>query len=55
MIFIFKNLVDSTEELSLDHPKHPETQEPIIMTTDLIVTTERNDPILHAKLKKTLD
>lgn len=35
------------EELSLDHPKHPKTQEPIIMTTDFIVTTQRNDQILH--------
>lgn len=35
------------EELGIEHPKHPKTQEPIIMTTDFLVTTEKNGQILH--------
>ncbi|MED1662771.1 TnsA endonuclease N-terminal domain-containing protein [Brevibacillus laterosporus] len=35
------------EELGLAHPKHPKTHEPIIMTTDFVVTTEKNGQICH--------
>lgn len=35
------------EELGLEHPKHPKTQKPIMMTTDFVVTIEKNGQILH--------
>lgn len=40
------------KELGIEHPKHPRTQEPIVMTTDFVVTVEKNGQIFD--LARTL-
>lgn len=40
------------QELGLAHPIHPKTKEPIVMTTDFLVTVQTKDGIKH--LARTL-
>jgi len=45
------------EELGIEHPKHPETKEPIVMTTDFLITliNEKGEKILKARTLKYKD
>ncbi|WP_180270695.1 TnsA endonuclease N-terminal domain-containing protein [Sporanaerobium hydrogeniformans] len=48
-----------TKELGIQHPKHPKTQEPIVMTTDFLITikdaeAEVRDIVRTFKYKKEL-
>lgn len=37
-----KDTLEIANELGIEQPKHPQTKEPIVMTTDFLITYKRN-------------